>query len=45
MVGAGASSLPMVAMQGPSNGLWLYWEVSGGQWQGPLGVGGAGSTY
>jgi lipoprotein-anchoring transpeptidase ErfK/SrfK len=37
--------LPTVAVQGPGNSLWVYWEASSGQWQGPLGVGGPGSTF
>jgi hypothetical protein len=31
-------------VQGPNNSLWEYWASTGGQWQGPLGVGGPGST-
>jgi lipoprotein-anchoring transpeptidase ErfK/SrfK len=34
-----------VAVQGPGNSMWFYWEANGGQWQGPLGVGGPGSTF
>ena len=40
----GASGHPTVAVQGPGNSLWLYWETTTGQWVGPLGVGGPGST-
>ena len=40
----GASGHPTVAVQGPGNSLWLYWETTAGQWVGPLGVGGPGST-
>jgi hypothetical protein len=33
-----------VAARGPSNSLRFYWEV-GGTWYGPLGLGGAGTTF
>ncbi len=36
---------PMVAAQGPNNSLYVYWQTSSGSWAGPLGIGGAGSTY
>ena len=40
----GPTGLPIAAAQGPGDALWVYWEDAGGQWQGPLGVGGPGST-
>jgi hypothetical protein len=33
-----------VAVEGPGNALWLYWQSADAQWHGPLGVGGGGST-
>jgi len=39
-----APVLPSVAVQGPSNSLWYYWETPDSQWHGPLGVGIPGST-
>ena len=37
--------LPEVAVQGPGNSLWLYWQTADAQWHGPLGIGGPGSAY
>jgi hypothetical protein len=37
-------ALPSVAVQGPGNALWYYWQSADAQWHGPLGVGAAGST-
>ncbi len=43
-IAIGPDGLPTVAVQGPGNALWLYWEASDAQWYGPLGVGGGGSS-
>jgi hypothetical protein len=40
-----ASALPTVAVQGPNQSLWVYWEAANAQWYGPLQVGGWGSTF
>ncbi|HXZ62061.1 MAG TPA: CHAP domain-containing protein [Acidimicrobiales bacterium] len=39
------SSLPVVAVQGPSNSLWIYWQLADGAWIGPAGPGGPDSTF
>ena len=39
------SPSPTVAVQGPGNSLWVYWQTTDAQWHGPLGVGGPGSTF
>ncbi|HMK62699.1 MAG TPA: hypothetical protein VK386_03685, partial [Acidimicrobiales bacterium] len=39
------SSLPVVAVQGPSNSLWIYWQLANGTWIGPAGPGGPGTTF
>lgn len=39
------TSLPVVAVQGPSHSLWIYWQAPGGSWIGPAGPGGPGSTF
>ena len=41
----GTSAQPTVAIEGPGNSLWLYWENASAQWTGPLGVGAPGSTF
>lgn len=33
-----------IAVQGPNNSLWLFFDI-GGTWMGPIGVGGPGSTF
>jgi len=33
-----------IAVQGPNNTLWAFWEING-TWSGPLQVGGAGTTF
>jgi hypothetical protein len=38
-IAIGPSGLPTVAVQGPNNALWLYWQASNAQWYGPLQVG------
>ena len=42
---ASPAYLPTVAVQGPSNTLWIYWETADAQWHGPYQVGAPGSTY
>jgi CHAP domain-containing protein len=32
------TGLPMVAAEGPSNSLYVYWENANAQWSGPLGI-------
>ena len=44
-IGSGANGLPTVAVQGPSNSLWLYWQTPDAEWHGPAGVGGPGSDF
>jgi surface antigen len=39
------TDLPSIAVQGPGNRLWLYWQQASGSWTGPLGIAGSGSTY
>jgi hypothetical protein len=34
-----------VAVQGPGDRLWLFWEASNGLWHGPLGAGGPNANY
>ena len=34
-----APSTTTIAVQGPDNSLWVYWEASNAKWYGPLGVG------
>ncbi len=38
------NSNPAVAVEGPNNSLYFYWNISG-TWYGPLGVGGPGTTF
>ena len=45
VIAAGPNGLPTIAVQGPRNSLWVYWEAPGGVWDGPLGVGVPGSTH
>jgi hypothetical protein len=44
LTSASSGTMPIVAVQGPGNSLWVYWETPDAQWHGPLGVGGPGST-
>jgi peptidoglycan/xylan/chitin deacetylase (PgdA/CDA1 family) len=37
--------LPTVAVEGPDQTLWVYWQAANAQWYGPLGVGATGSTF
>ena len=45
LVRAATPALPTVAVEGPSNSLWVYWQTADAQWHGPLEAGGPGSTY
>jgi hypothetical protein len=40
-----ATLLNTVAVQGPGNSTYIYWEMSNAQWYGPLGVGGRGTSF
>ena len=42
---APAATYPDVAVQGPSNSLWLYWQTPDAELAGPAGVGGPGSDF
>jgi hypothetical protein len=43
-VAAKADGSLVMAVQGPNDALWVYWETASGVWQGPLGVGAAGTA-
>jgi len=38
-IAIGPNGLPTVAVQGPGNNVWIYWQGSNAQWYGPLGIG------
>ena len=39
LTGSSATPLPTVAVQGPSNSLWIYWETIDAQWARAAGSG------